>query len=268
MNGQSAQPREATTAGRRRTPRPLKNVWLRVRRPLARSRFVKRFLAWLLVRWFRLVRLTNRVAPGSTTLFGDAQEHEPGIVALWHGQHLAAPIFYPNPRRVVAMVSRSADAEINAMVLERLGVDTVRGSGGRGGRQKPDKGGARALLALKKALDAGSNVCMIADIPNGTPREAGMGIVTLARISGRPIAPCAITTSRRRVIERSWDRTTINLPFGRCGYVSGPLIHVAADADDAEMERKRQELTIALNAATARAYALADGLVPGAGEAA
>jgi lysophospholipid acyltransferase (LPLAT)-like uncharacterized protein len=262
MNGESAHARNVRPAPARRTPRPLKKAWLGVRRPLAESRFTKFLLTELVVRWLRLVRATNRIAPGSTTLFGDNLEHEPGIIAFWHGQHLAAPVFYPNRRKAVAMVSRSADAEINAMVLERLGMGTVRGSGGRGGRQKMNKGGARALLALKKALLAGNNVSMIADIPNGTPREAGMGIIMLARISGRPIAPCAVATSRRHVIERSWDRTTINLPFGRCARVSGPLIYVPADADEAEMERKRQELTLALNAATARAYALADGVAP------
>ena len=39
----------------------------------------------------------------------------------------------------------------------------------------------------------------------------------------------------------------------------GAPIFVAADADDAEMERKRQEITTALNAATAEAYRLVDG---------
>ena len=62
---------------------------------------------------------------------------------------------------------------------------------------------------------------MIADIPHGTPREAGLGIVTLARLSGRPIVPWRIATSRRKVLEKSWDKTTINLPFGRCAIVVG-----------------------------------------------
>jgi hypothetical protein len=34
---------------------------------------------------------------------------------------------------------------------------------------------------------------------------------------------------------------------------------VPANADEAEMERKRQEVTAALNAATAEAYRLVDG---------
>lgn len=235
-------------------------LWWKIRRPLAQSRYVKGLLTTLFFQAVRFIRWTNPVVEGSSKLFGEHAEHEPGIIALWHGQHLMGPAFYPNKRKLVAMVSRSADAELNAMMLEKFGVEAVRGSGGRLGPHKIDKGGARALLALKKALDAGSNVVMIADIPHGKPREAGMGVILLARLSGRPIAPSAVATSRRKVLEKTWDKTTVNLPFGRCALVSGPLIYVAPDADEAEMERKRQELTIEMNAATAKAYRIADGV--------
>jgi lysophospholipid acyltransferase (LPLAT)-like uncharacterized protein len=169
-----------------------------------------------------------------------------------------APVFYPKGRPLVAMVSRSADAELNALVVEKFGIEAVRGSGGRESARHLDKGGAKALIALKKSLVAGKNVAMIADIPHGTPRDAGLGIVLLARLSGRPILPAAIATSRRKVLERSWDKTTINLPFGRSSIVVGTPVFVPKDADDAEMELKRQEVTASLNAATARAYSLVD----------
>ena len=117
-------------------------------------------------------------------------------------------------------------------MLEKLGFEAARGSGGRDTGNQRNKGGARALIALKKSLDEGKNVAMIADIPHGTPRQRGLGIVTLARISGRPILPVAVTTSRRKVIEKSWDKTTINLPFGRMAIMLGEPLFVAGDADE------------------------------------
>ena len=201
-------------------------------------------------------------APGLAELKDEVPELaalEPAILALWHGQHILAPAFYPSSRKLVAMVSKSADAELNAKVLERFGVATVRGSGGRAGANNSDKGGARALLQLKKALDGGSNVCMIADIPHGTPRDAGDGIILLARISGRPIIPAAIATSRRKVLDRSWDKTTINLPFGRGVLHFGRPIHVPADADAETMEALRRELTGELNATFEAAYRMVEG---------
>jgi lysophospholipid acyltransferase (LPLAT)-like uncharacterized protein len=157
------------------------------------------------------------------------------------------------------MVSRSADAELNALMVEKFGIEAVRGSGGRESSKHLDKGGAKALIALKKSLVAGKNVAMIADIPHGTPRDAGLGVVLLARLSGRPILPAAIATSRRKVLEHTWDKTTINLPFGRSAIVIGTPVFVPANADAAEMERKRLEITASLNAATAEAYRLVDG---------
>jgi lysophospholipid acyltransferase (LPLAT)-like uncharacterized protein len=239
--------------------RPLKRAWRKLRQPLAETRFAKSAIASLLAQALRFIRLTNPPAKGSASVSGDAYSSlEPGIIALWHGQHILAPVFYPKGRPLVAMVSRSADAELNALVVEKFGIEAVRGSGGRDNARHLDKGGAKALITLKKALAAGKNVAMIADIPHGTPRDAGLGIVLLARLSGRPILPTAITTSRRKVLERSWDRTTINLPFGRSSVVIGKPVFVSPDADDSEMERKRQEVTSALNAATAEACQLAD----------
>ncbi|MEQ1939180.1 lysophospholipid acyltransferase family protein [Mesorhizobium sp. CN5-321] len=237
----------------------MRAFWKRIRKPLAESQFAKGLLVNLLVQAMWFIRLTNRQVADSVRFEGSRYEAlEPGIIALWHGQHILMPAFYPSSRPLVAMVSRSADAEINAMMIEKFGIEAVRGSGGRDSARHLDKGGAKALIALKKALGAGKNVCMIADIPHGTPRDAGMGVVLLAKLSGRPIFPAALATSRRKVLEKSWDKTTINLPFGRAAIAAGEPIFVNADADDAEMERKRRELTVQLNAATEEAYRLVD----------
>ena len=256
-----ASPAIRPAAKKKRVKQPAsKTFWRRIREPLAKSRFAKGAIASLFAGAMRFVKLTNPMAKGSFKLAGGSYaDSEPLIIGLWHGQHLLAPAVYPSERRLVAMVSRSADAELNALVVNKFGIEAVRGSGGRETKSRLEKGGATALIALKKALDGGKNVCMIADIPHGTPRDAGMGIILLARISGRPIAPTAIATSRRKVLDGTWDKTTINLPFGRSALFVAPPIEVAADADDAEMERKRQELTAAIDYATEQAYRLVDG---------
>lgn len=244
---------------RKRANHPLARVWRSVRKPLAQSRFVKAGLASSIAGVMRVIERTNPLAPGSDVLAEVFRDNPNTIYALWHGQHILAPALNPRWHDLVAMFSRSADAELNAQVAERLGLKTVRGSGGREGTQQRDKGGARALIALKKALDEGKSVSMIADIPHGTPRQAGLGIITLARISGRPIIGIAVATSRRKVLEKSWDRTAINLPFGRMGVRVTPPLTVPPRADEGAMEAARAELTGRLNDATVAAYELADG---------
>jgi lysophospholipid acyltransferase (LPLAT)-like uncharacterized protein len=66
--------------------------------------------------------------------------------------------------------------------------------------------------------------------------------------------PFAMATSRF-VRLHNWDRTTINLPFGRGALVGGEIIIVPPDADAETMEDLRARLEATLNDATRRAYA-------------
>lgn len=239
-------------------PGPLKLFWRRIRTPLAESRFVADVVAFALAQALRFIYVTNRTVAGSDSLDKAYASLAPGIAAFWHGQHLMAPCMKPRWLKMAALFSKSRDAELNARVAERFGFETVRGSGGRTNAHNADKGGARALIMMKRLLDGGRSVAMIADIPHGTPRDAGLGIVMLAKFSGRPVVPVALATSRRKVIASSWDRTTINLPFGRKAIVVGDPVFVPADANEDVLEMKRREVTANLDAATAKAYGLVD----------
>ncbi len=206
----------------------------------------------------RFINFTNRRVAGThppSQIYG---EHAPMIVALWHGQHLLSPFMAPKSAKLVALFSKSADAELNARIVQKLGYEVVRGSGGREGQNTIEKGGARALIVLKRAIDAGKTAVMIADISKGTPREAGLGIIMLAKLTGRPIIAAAYASSRRKVFENTWDKTTLNLPFGRAAAISSEPLFVPKDAGDNEMESLRQEITNRLNNVTTRAYQLVD----------
>ena len=72
---------------------------------------------------------------------------------------------------------------------------------------------------MHSALRDGYNIVMTADVPK-VSRVAGLGIVMLARVSGRPIYPVAMATSRR-VKLNSWDSSAVNLPFSRGAVVMG-----------------------------------------------
>ena len=230
----------------------VRNFRRKTLKSIGRSRSVNWLAGVAIYRFMRFIERTQRPATDFHEARSKIFAHHPAIVGMWHGQHLLAPIFRPVELPYVALLSRNADAEINAQVVTRFGIETVRGSGGRGGT-KSDKGGARAVIALRRALKDGFGVCMIADVPKGVPRDAGYGIVTLARISGRPILPSAAVTSRRHVVASSWDKTTVPLPFGRMAVVVGEPIHVPVDADEALMEEKRIEVTRAIEAANEQA---------------
>ena len=173
---------------------------------------------------------------------------------MWHGQHFMVP-FIRRGYAAKVLISRHRDGEINAVAAERLGVGTIRGSGDASGRFDL-KGGVGAFQGMLTTLAEGCSVALTADVPK-VARVAGVGIIKLAQLSGRPILPAAVVTSRRKVLD-NWDRTAINLPFSRLAMVAGDIVTVAADADGDTLESCRQALERNLNRATARAYELAD----------
>jgi 3-deoxy-D-manno-octulosonic-acid transferase len=186
-------------------------------------------------------------------------EH-PQIFAMWHGQFGMLPKIKPDrPADVAAMVARHGDAELIAGVLSRFGMRLIRGAGASYRRR--NRGGAAALREALRALQQGTTVAMTADVAPGPARKAGNGIVMLAKLSGRPIVPCAMATSRY-VTLNTWSAFTINLPFSRLGIVVGDPIWVPEDADSAALEAARIAVERGLNQATARAYELVGATDP------
>ena len=219
------------------------------------ARKLNRLAGSALASMISLVKRTSRaVYEPENALVRLAGDH-PCIVAVWHGQFMMSSGFRPSPEtKVAAMVARHGDAELIGAAMARFGVELIRGAGA-GGRRK-DRGGAYALRQAVRYLKDGYSIVMTADVPPGPARRAGMGIVMMARLSGRPIVPCAAATSRFKSLN-TWSRMTINLPGSKLAYVAGDPIWVPPDAGETELEVARVQLERALNAATTRAYEIA-----------
>lgn len=207
-----------------------------------------------LARYMRLVWRTSRAIREPADQFARLDAATPAIVAMWHGQFMLIPVARPLTYRPRIMVARHGDAELLAVALNHFDLELIRGAGA-GGRKK-DRGGREALRLALRALEQGHNVAMTADVPPGPARIVGPGIVTLARLSGRPILPVAIASSRYHALP-TWSRMTINLPYSQIGVVVGDPITVARDADPPAQEAARLEVERRLDRATARAYELA-----------
>ena len=180
-------------------------------------------------------------------------EQHPAICACWHGQFMMLASSRPESLKFSAMVARHGDAELIGEAMRRIGVELIRGAGA--GDRRKDRGGAYALKASLSTLKAGSSVVITADVPPGPARKAGEGIITLARLSGRPILPVAAATSRYHALN-TWSRLTFNLPYGKLGFAMGTPIFVPRQASAEELEALRRQLEADLNEATERAFAL------------
>jgi lysophospholipid acyltransferase (LPLAT)-like uncharacterized protein len=222
-------------------------------RNVLRSAWLQRAAGVLAAEYLRLVWLTNRFTFDPVNVYEVVEPEMPFILAFWHGQHFMTPFIRKDQYRGKVLISRHRDGELNAIAAERLKIGTVRGSGDHGSAFHR-KGGVGAFKEMLRALEENYNMALTADVPKRS-RVAGLGIIMLARESGRPIMPFAMATSRF-VRLKNWDRTTINLPFGRGALVGGDVIRVPPDADAKTMEALRAQLEATLNDVTRRAYAV------------
>ena len=179
----------------------------------------------------------------------------PLIVASWHGQNMILPPFWHQKHPLEILVSRHRDAEFGAAAYRGLGLGVIRGSGSAPGRPKAEKGGAQAIRVMMRALQRGSSVALVADVPTGPSRRAGRGIIMLAQLSGKPILPVAVTT-KFQIVANNWSRFAISLPFSKGSIAVGEPIYVPRDADETTLESKRQQLEDSLNAVTVTADTL------------
>ncbi|WP_024507584.1 lysophospholipid acyltransferase family protein [Bradyrhizobium sp. ARR65] len=222
-------------------------------RNILRSGWFQRAVGFLAAEYLRLVWKTNKFVMDPPHVYDMVEPRQPAIFVFWHGQHFMTPfIKTKKDHRAKVLISRHRDGEYNAIAAERLGIGTIRGSGDHGGAFHR-KGGVGAFREMVRALEENYNVALTADVPKRA-RVAGLGVIMLARETGRPIMPFAMATSRF-IRLKNWDRTTINLPFGRGVLVGVEEISVPRDADAATMERLRLRLEAYLNEATRRAYA-------------
>ena len=167
----------------------------------------------------------------------------PGLVAFWHGRQL--PLLGVRPSGVIVPVSLSRDGQLQAAILGRCGIQSVRGSSSRGG--------ARAARGLLRAISRGALAAIAVDGPRGPFGAVKPGVVYLARRTRVPIWPVAVAARRGRELAGTWDRYLLPLPFTRTAVVIGSPISVSEDGD---VEPYRAALESALEAAHVEANAM------------
>ncbi len=223
---------------------------------IGRSKVVLVTAGFLLAAYLKFVCATTRFRTSPADHYQPVYDHMPFILASWHGLHLMVPLARRRDHSVTVLVSRSADGEINAAAARSMGLSIIRGSGGRSRKKASRKGGAAGFLRMKSTLEKGGTVAQTADVPRSTPRRCGLGIVTLALHSGRPVVPVAVATER--FIElKNRERTRIPLPFGRGGVAVGRPVYVRANENDPDLQNARRDVEAEMNRAQTAADELA-----------
>ena len=171
------------------------------------------------------------------------------VMAFWHGRIVHATWFFRR-RGIVVMISENFDGEWIGRLIEKFGYRTARGSTSRGG--------ARALVRMRRLAVDGAPTGFAVDGPRGPARSVQPGAVWLASLTGNPLLPFH-SEADRFWTARSWDGTQVPKPFARAAMVVGVPIEVPRGAGPDLIERKRVELERSLHDLAERARAVVAG---------
>jgi lysophospholipid acyltransferase (LPLAT)-like uncharacterized protein len=159
------------------------------------------------------------------------------IYTFWHNRVFLSTWFWRR-RRIVVMTSQSFDGEYIARFIKRFGYGAARGSSTRGA--------TGAVVEMVRLMRAGCPTAFTIDGPRGPRYVAKMGAVLLAKKTGNPILPFAITADRFWDVKKSWDGFQVPKPFTHARVGIAAPIFVRPDADETELNAKRDELQRAL----------------------
>jgi lysophospholipid acyltransferase (LPLAT)-like uncharacterized protein len=170
------------------------------------------------------------------------------IFVFWHGQLLPL-VHYHRDEGVVVLVSEHGDGEYITRVIERHGFQTVRGSSTRGG--------IRGLKALIRAANAGRDLALTPDGPQGPRGEFKPGALMAAQLTGAPVVPVAVGVSSAWYM-KSWDRFVVPRPLARIVIEYGEPVHVPRDATQSDREAISKALAETLDRLSDRSSAAAE----------
>jgi hypothetical protein len=188
----------------------------------------------------RGISMTLRRRWNDRSGFSDRPPAGQAIFVIWHNRLalcLEAYNRYVRKRSatagLAAMVSASKDGAFLTGILERYGVQPVRGSSSRRGPQ--------ALLELTSWAERGYDLAITPDGPRGPRYIVQDGVMSLAQVTGLPIIPASYSLNWR-VRLRSWDGFLVPLPFARWELRFAPPVRVPREATAAEREGLRKQL--------------------------
>jgi lysophospholipid acyltransferase (LPLAT)-like uncharacterized protein len=175
---------------------------------------------------------------------------EPYILAMWHGRLIMLPMLRGRGKPLVALISGHRDGQIIAKVGAAFGIQMAVGSS--------SKGGMRAAREMLRLARAGHSLFVTPDGPRGPRMRINSdGVLDLARLTGLPILPVAVSLGRSKVL-KSWDRLMLPGIFSKVAIRYGAPITVDVGTEQAELSER---LSAALTAAQQDADRLA-GIVP------
>jgi hypothetical protein len=148
---------------------------------------------------------------------GVRARRRPVVAAFWH-RHILTMLAHHGGFPICVPVSEHQDGEYVAQVMERFGLESIRGSTTRGSLNV-----VRGALAWVRQ---GWSPAITPDGPRGPSFSVQPGVALLAKRTGLPVCPIGLAVKRAWELS-SWDRFVIPKPWTDIAIVFGGLLEPA-----------------------------------------
>ena len=218
-----------------------------------RKPFLRRVVRFKPMRRFVLRRVVPPIALAGIRLVGWSWRYKvlhrerldalqaagrPTVAGFYHGKTFALLGFMSRKGngRWMVMCSKSLDGDAMAKVEEGLGFEVVRGSTGTDGLQ--------AIIDMIRMArsDPGLGSCLAIDGSRGPRGVVQGGVVALAQRTGGVVLPVTAAAKPALVLRRTWDHTTLPLPFAKVVVAIGEPVEIPRNLKAADQARLCAEL--------------------------
>ena len=193
--------------------------------------------------YLKFVGVTTRgQVSGVKEAYEMLDKHGSMIVIGWHGRTLEMPYFWNKSRPLIALVSPHRDGRLIVNILKKFGIGNISGS--------TNKNSTEAAVELMRNLQQNNSIAIIPDGPRGPGMKLTMSPLFYAQKSGKPIIGITYSIAGAKIIEKSWDRMLVPLPFRRGMYSITEPFFIPAEATAEELEKYRLQIETTLNELT------------------
>jgi len=153
------------------------------------------------------------------------------VFIFWHSKMLIGWWLFKK-ENFSALISKSSDGDILSKLLQGWQYDVFRGSSSKGGKD-----------ALEKIIQGNKSAVITPDGPRGPAKKMKNGALIISNKTGFPIIPVKIDYSKKKVLNKSWDKFEIPLPFSECKVSFGKSCLYKEFLSDDELLNYKQEIS-------------------------
>lgn len=201
--------------------------------------FLNRILGVIFVHLINFIASTWRIRTKNATAYTLEEildEDEKCVFVFWHNKMLPA-WYYLSDYNVAALVSQSKDGSILTSILELWGVEVIRGSSSKGGKE--------ALELLQEKVRT-KHILMTPDGPRGPIYKVKPGCLIISAREKSNIILVGVEIKEKFTFKKSWDKFEFPLPFSKI-IINFEKIEIIPNDDRDFINSKLEEVELLLN---------------------